>query len=216
MYRGETQPNVRRAIRRSQAARAAQRRRRRRLAALSALFALGLTGGSMWTIGAVTGNDMVEAAVTEAQSLADLIGQRSPGARTEGQLTKTKHARVLARQRVAPKMLAMSVPKTDVPPIAQLAETPLAPAVVDLEKPVAVAELSAPPPTLGGIIIPGPNSPPGQTPPGGFPGPQPKQPVTVPSAVPEPGTWATMLLGFGLIGWRVRRSRRAQLKAKTA
>ncbi|MFL6776017.1 MAG: PEPxxWA-CTERM sorting domain-containing protein [Sphingomicrobium sp.] len=23
--------------------------------------------------------------------------------------------------------------------------------------------------------------------------------------MPEPGTWATMLLGFGLIGWRVRR-----------
>jgi hypothetical protein len=24
-------------------------------------------------------------------------------------------------------------------------------------------------------------------------------------AVPEPSTWATMLLGFAVIGWRVRR-----------
>jgi hypothetical protein len=26
--------------------------------------------------------------------------------------------------------------------------------------------------------------------------------------VPEPGTWATMLLGFGLTGWLMRRRRR--------
>jgi hypothetical protein len=26
--------------------------------------------------------------------------------------------------------------------------------------------------------------------------------------VPEPGTWATMLLGFGLSGWMMRRRRR--------
>jgi len=31
----------------------------------------------------------------------------------------------------------------------------------------------------------------------------------VPSAVPEPSTWAMMLLGFGLIGWTVRRRGRA-------
>ena len=26
------------------------------------------------------------------------------------------------------------------------------------------------------------------------------------AAVPEPGTWAMMLLGFGLMGWRARRT----------
>jgi hypothetical protein len=30
-------------------------------------------------------------------------------------------------------------------------------------------------------------------------------PVITPQAVPEPGTWALMLLGFGLIGWILRR-----------
>lgn len=178
------------------------------MAALTALFALALTGSSVWTIGALTGTDMVEAAVTKAQTLADLIGQRSPGARTEGQLTKTKHARVLAKQRATPKIIGLALPKPGVPQVAQLLEsTPLLPASLDLEKPVPLAELNAPPPTLGGIIIPGPASPPGESPPVTFPGPEPKVPVTPPSAVPEPGTWATMLLGFALIGFRVRRTK---------
>jgi hypothetical protein len=30
------------------------------------------------------------------------------------------------------------------------------------------------------------------------------------TAVPEPGTWAMMLLGFGAAGYSMRRSRRAQ------
>ena len=182
------------------------------------MFAVALAGGGVWTIGAVTGNDMVEAAVAKAQSLADLIGQRSPGARTEGQLTKTKHARVLSKQRVAPKALALPPSKVSLPPIAQLlAATPLPPATVDLEKPMPLAELSAPP-TLGGILVPGPgpNAPPGGSPPASFPGPEPKVPVTPPSAVPEPGTWATMLLGFGMMGWRMRRSKRSGRKAAAA
>ena len=34
--------------------------------------------------------------------------------------------------------------------------------------------------------------------------------ITVNTAVPEPGTWAMMLLGFGAAGYSMRRSRRAQ------
>jgi hypothetical protein len=220
MYRDHKQPSLSRAIRRSRAAQAAQQRRRRRLVALMALFAVCLTGGGVWTIGALTGNDMVEAAVTKAQSLADLIAQRSPGTRTAGQLTKTKHARALAKQRVVPNQhaaAAMPAAKVPMPEIASLlAAPPIAPAAVDFEKPLPLAELTAPPPTLGGIIVPGPGGPPGEPPPASFPGPEPKTPVNPPSAVPEPGTWATMLLGFGLIGWQVRRSKRAQRKPTVA
>jgi hypothetical protein len=64
----------------------------------------------------------------------------------------------------------------------------------------------ATPPSLGGIVTTPPwGGPPGGggSPPASFPTPQ--LPVKVPSAVPEPGTWATMLLGFALVGWRVRR-----------
>jgi PEP-CTERM motif len=220
MDRVDTQPDIERAIRRSRTARAAQQRRRRRAAALMAVFAVSLTGGGIWTIGALTGNDMVEAAVSKAQSLADLLRQRSPGARSEGQLTKTKHARVLARQRLAPKPHhgpAAPPAKLDVADLAQLlAAPPLVPAAIDLEQPAVVAELSGPPPSLGAIVIPGPGlgGPPGQSPSPRSPGPESKQPVTVPSAVPEPGTWATMLLGFGLIGWRLRRSKRRSSRSR--
>jgi hypothetical protein len=31
------------------------------------------------------------------------------------------------------------------------------------------------------------------------------------AAVPEPGTWALMLLGFGCIGWRLRRRNRRSI-----
>jgi hypothetical protein len=37
-----------------------------------------------------------------------------------------------------------------------------------------------------------------------LPSPQPKLPPS-PSAVPEPQSWATTLVGFGLMGWFVRR-----------
>src|SRR5437588_655277 len=41
-----------------------------------------------------------------------------------------------------------------------------------------------------------------------FPTAEPKEALPV----PEPGTWATMLFGLGLIGWRIRRGRKAGAK----
>lgn len=35
--------------------------------------------------------------------------------------------------------------------------------------------------------------------------------IAAPGAVPEPGTWLTMLLGFGLVGFALRRARRPRL-----
>jgi hypothetical protein len=46
--------------------------------------------------------------------------------------------------------------------------------------------------------------PPGVEPPIGPPGPPPVAPI------PEPGTWALMILGFGLLGARLRRQARAR------
>ena len=211
--------NVAKAISRSRRARAEQRSRRRRSVALAALIAASLGGAEIWSIGAANGTDMVEAAVTHAKSLADLIGQRSPGERTEAQLTKSARAQRLARrQRLVPGKRAnarhAAPPKVKMADVARLLESPPPP----LAAPPAATPASFPQetlPTSGGTLaaIVAPSS--GVTPPGGgsppasFPTPQPKTPITVPSAVPEPGTWAMMLLGFALIGWRARRNGRS-------
>ena len=150
---------------------------------------------------------VASSAASEIRDLAELLGQRSPGARTQAVLNK--HARVAAKVRQAPK------PKE----AARHQEQPPAPsteALVNLFMPPAapvevasndIPAIIAAPTTLDEIL----NSTPGGgvfTSPGGggtthLPTPEPKE--LPPSAVPEPDTWALMLLGFGLIGWQMRR-----------
>jgi hypothetical protein len=100
---------------------------------------------------------------------------------------------------------------------------PLPPALVDLVAPpvpMQMASLEAVPvgpfqtplpgppgffsPPPGGFVFPpgSPNSPPIVTPPG-----------SPPPAVPEPATWAMILLGFGMIGWTLRRSQQQEQTA---
>jgi hypothetical protein len=160
---------------------------------------------------------VVAAAVSKAEDLADLLGQRSPGTRTQDQLTK--HARTAAKARVHPKVAAPH-------PLAP--DGPTTDALVDLllprEVPVEIAsvelpQLLAPTPTLASIL----ETTPGVTPPGGegggsrtFPSSEPREVIPPTSAVPEPGTWAMMLMGFGLVAWRVKRRRPTVRKAKPA
>lgn len=213
------QPNIERAIRRSRNARTAMRRRRRRNIPLTAFLSAALAGAGIFAVDNLTGNDMVHAAVSQAKSLAELLGQRSPGDRTEAQLTKTKHARALAKQRTAPRALARlpvspAAPlKNDIPGLAELLAGPGPIAPVDAVHPFPEIATSSPP-SLGVIV----NSPPNSTvtPPGGggqiplvTPPSTPRENVPT-SPLPEPGTWATMLLGFALIGWRARRERAAR------
>lgn len=207
-------PNIEAAIRRSRNARAAKQSRRRRSAAIAAAFSVALAGAGILTIDVFTGGNVVEAAVAKAESLADLMNQRSPGQRTAAQLTKTKHARALAKTRVRPHVGAPPVE------LAKILMPPPAEVSLDLAPPLAMASFITPPPLAGFIVPPsgggggGVISPPGGgggvSPPGtDFPN-EPREPVP---SVPEPGTWALMLLGFGLIGWR---SRRARLSLRTA
>jgi hypothetical protein len=162
---------------------------------------------------------VAEAAVSKAQDLADLLNQRSPGTRTQDELTK--HARAAAKIRTQPKRIAPAAHPT-------VTGVPTASALVDLLQPptvpveIASAELPpllGAPPTLGAIL----GSTPGFTPPGNnnggtatFPSSEPREVIPPTSAVPEPGTWATMLLGFGLIGWQIRRRRSSARKLRRA
>ena len=202
--------NIARAIRRSRAARASFRRRRRRLIA-GACGVILVGSGTLLSVAGVTGSDAVAAAVSQAKSLAELLDQRSPGDRGTGALTKTKrvhHALTKVRGKPVPPLT---------PSASELAKLLLPPAPLVLETGLPVALVQGPPPTLGEIVGPpraaGPGgvlvAPPGGGggSPGGGTGPivYPGRDVITAPAVPEPGTWATMLLGFGLIGWRIRR-----------
>jgi hypothetical protein len=170
-------------------------------------------------------NDAVEAAAGQAQNLAELLGQRSPGSRIAAELTKTKRSQPSSAG-VLPLNTGWFSP--EVPNSVKLAGILLpTPGASDLA-PIAILDTGPPlgpgfllnPPGDSTIPLPGGEdlSPPGgstTTPPGGiigtppdthvtFPKDEPKEIVPV-AAVPEPGTWATMLLGFALMGWRLRR-----------
>jgi hypothetical protein len=225
MHRAEAQPNILRAIQRSRDARSRRRRRRALVIAASAL--VGLPVALSLSLVAFPDNEVVQAAATRAQSLVDLISQRSPGARTQGELTKTKRLRshrAVAEAPALPGRHPFIVPPIGRPPeLAELLASP--PAVAGLSigplalleggpPPSLIGTIGGPPPSLIGTIGAPPASGP-VSPPGGsdtpvtnpaFP-PEPLGPS--PSAVPEPGTWAMMIVGFGFIGWRLRSKKAA-------
>jgi hypothetical protein len=149
------------------------------------------------------GTSIANAAVEKAKSFIQLMQQRSPGERTRTMLIKTKHKKILAHERALPKV---RVALPEIPPPT------FTPALIDIvaPPPVVMASLeainippllqSSPPPGVPTFEPPSLIVPPTETtttPPI----------VTPPSAVPEPSTWMTMLLGFGFIGWQLRRRR---------
>ena len=182
--------------------RAVQRQRSRRILGGAAALAFALA--SALGVASFTGTDLAGAAAPRAQSLMELLDKRSPGQRTEGQLTKTKsHQRMLADRLPAP---AVHAPVE----LAQMLAPPPGLVPVNVGVPPAELEFLAPPQPPGAIFFspPGGGPPRGGGPPGGCCGPgtppgSPKTPAT--PALPEPDTWMTMLAGFGLIGWVLRR-----------
>jgi hypothetical protein len=210
--------SVARAIARSRAVRSSLKRRRRRIAAFGACLAATVGLPIAWML-AEPARVVAASAIEEARDLADMLNQRSPGSRTQAELTK--HARVSAKVRPRPKVAPPAVGST--PPTAaalvDLLLPPVEPVVVALQDTPPLA----PPPTLGAIFA---STPPVIAPPSGggigqviappgdggiahLPTSEPRE-VPPTSAVPEPGTWAMMLTGFGLITWQLRRRRRSE------
>ncbi len=101
-----------------------------------------------------------------------------------------------------------------IPPIAPPGEEP-----PTVSPPVTQPPTGEPPVTPPGeeppTVTPPPVAPPIDEPPTVFPpGMEPPiapPPVTPVTPVPEPGTWALMILGFGLLGARLRRRREARV-----
>jgi hypothetical protein len=191
--------------------------RKRRLAVASALAVLFLAVAAALPVPSLGGNSIAVAAVQRAKSLVELMHQRSPGKRTVAHLAVIKHKKVAVHERALPKLRKAPPQLAAMPPFA----TELPPALVDLVAPplpVQIASLEAVPvgpfattvgppgfflPPPGGFVVP-PGQAPTPTPPVVTP-PVVTPPVITPQAVPEPGAWALMLLGFGLIGWSLRR-----------
>jgi hypothetical protein len=204
--------------------------------AISLALALALFGGNMIRTGGTAGGNHGAAATAASRvgseiaaklrgagsDLLAMLGLRSPGQRSRGELADTKgrrlrpmshlapHQRALAKVRPPRNILRAFVPEVPatVDTIPGLAVAPAdvgAPIVTDLLPPVG------PPP--GGLIFGGGGGGGG----GGLIGSVPPSVIPpVPSAVPEPSTWALMLLGFGAIGGSLRRARRREAKLERA
>ena len=145
------------------------------------------------------------------KTVADMLLGRSPGERAVGALANLKHKPVASpHERALPKLrnappvsplaAILGAPVSPLPPVAPAVGTPLYNVVTTLppiaESPPATLFPAMPPlPPGGGLIIPPvvtqivPPSPPSPPPP-----------------VPEPGSWAMMLIGFVFIG-RIFRAR---------
>jgi len=156
----------------------------------------------------------------------NLLGERSPGGRGPRVLLSIKgpHERVLSTVRDRPPPLGIP-PLVDNPVVATVPEIvasiPVMPPEYDIppqEQPVGPSSFGAPPflPFLPGAL---PNSPgvtpgspgvtPGDTPTPGSPLPPPTTSDIPPTiALPEPATWAMMILGLFAIGVAARRQMR--------
>lgn len=170
--------------------------------------------------------DLAGAATGRAKSFMQLLTDRSPGERTEAQLIKHRASHVLAERDSAPELPKVLSDVLAAPAPAAVVQSALAPVPVpDLaaiaSAPAIVGPIFAGP--GGGAVIGGGGggggsggSSGGGGGGGGSPGgTTPETPVTplTPDtpAVPEPGTWMTMLLGFGFMGRALRRGDSMQL-----
>ena len=144
-------------------------------------------------------------------SVADLFAARSPGERQVGELASLKMRRQPAlHERALPKvrrpgelgLLANSFPGAPELPLgmAPLAQAPLYNVVTDVPPLVTPSGSPLVGPPGGPPLIPTPLAP--LIVPPNVPPPIPVPPVT---ALPEPASWAMMLIGFMAIGYSMRR-----------
>ena len=157
--------------------------------------------------------------IQSVKTVAAMLTERSPGERPEGALANLKPKRQPGlHERALPKIRGPLAPPTvyealvGTPPNPFVTPPPTAPLYNNLAggPPETIPPTGTPgspggPPILSNIPPPGGG--------GGFSPPvtqaTPEVPVTPVAPVPEPGTWATMLFGFALIGLALRHRRAA-------
>jgi hypothetical protein len=146
----------------------------------------------------------------------ELLGQRSPGQRQAGALIKSKGGPVEKLHAAEPSQRALG--KIFASPADNIEDLLAGPHPPFLGEPLMIGPPIPLELDLGDSIGP-PNTymapGPGTFISGGPGGESPGIEVPTPAAaVPEPSTWALMLLGFGMCGYALRRRRQQELSAK--
>lgn len=192
-----------------------------------------LVGGMLATPTALNhlGKAVGSPALAQLPSVADLMMMRSPGPRPKGALVNTKSRKIVTRVKT-PHISFPARPLLPVVPISQITRLDMAGSMTPFEVPVTFGAFSSTTPPLviggsggssgGGSTIPGGigGDGTGGTRGGGFPGggipgggiPTPVITPTPITPVPEPATWAMLLVGFGLVGLTLRRTRMQSLQ----
>ena len=160
----------------------------------------------------------IGAGLQRIQTVAAMLAERSPGERPEGALANLK-----------PKRSAM-LPASELPAVRgpgpaayrALAGPPTPAPLIPPQAPLFTTVAGGPPESIPPVVLPTPGGPGGPPilstipPPGGggggggvfIPTPTPlatpEVPPTPAAPVPEPATWAMILLGFAMIGGTVR------------
>lgn len=186
-----------------------------------------LLGGAALVLATAAGAPSYAVRLSAALDLDALWGERSPGARGRVELVKrpsapapAREARVAPRTRSAPVVAAAPV----APAMAALPSAAEPEAAISIDTPAIAPVLAGSPQTFApqlaglgpeplatGFIGAGA---------GGFGFRVPPEPLAAstelepqrlspeaPAGVPEPATWATLILGFSLMGLRARASR---------
>jgi hypothetical protein len=160
----------------------------------------------------------LSASLQSVKTVAVMLAERSPGERPEGALANLKPKRqAVLHERALPKVRAPAFPAYEAlagpppsPLIAPPPEVPLYSTVaggLPVALPLTTAatpETPGGPPALSNIPLPGGGGGGIFTPPTTTTA-TPDVPAVPVTPVPEPATWAMMILGFALMGRMVRR-----------
>jgi PEP-CTERM motif len=178
-------------------------------------------------------SDVANHGLSDIKTVAAMLADRSPGRRPKGQLASLKPKRQAAlHERALPKVRRPAPPAN---PLASLigpsSIAPVPTPAIETSPAPLYSMVGGPLTVVPPVVVPGGGTPSGGGTPGGPPVftdippsggggsivvPPPITTSEVPpvtSAVPEPDTWAMMLVGFALMGWVLRRDRRAAAKA---